>query len=73
MKIVIHGEDGEGIMTFDFWAMIQVTPRRPVRKETTASTRNTKNKIWAMPAACPAMPLKPRTAATIAITKKLIE
>jgi hypothetical protein len=68
------GEDGEGVLTFDLGAMILVTPRRPVtvKKEITASARNTKNRIWAMPAACSAMPLKPRTAATIAMTRKVM-
>jgi hypothetical protein len=40
-----------------------------VRKEITAITRKTKNKIWAMPAADPAMPLNPRKAAIIAMMK----
>ncbi|MEY4579136.1 MAG: hypothetical protein RL701_3839, partial [Pseudomonadota bacterium] len=43
--------------------------RRPKMSETTASTRNTKNRIFAMPAALAAMPPKPKNAAAKAITK----
>jgi hypothetical protein len=53
-------------------AAIHVMLRRPVMKEITASTRNTRNRIWAMLAAEPAIPVKPRTAATIAMTKKVM-
>ena len=49
-----------------------ITPRLPVRKEITAITRKTKNKIWAIPAADPAIPLKPRKAAIIAMIKNII-
>ena len=43
-----------------------------MKKDTTKSTRNTKNIILAIPTALPAIPPKPRTAAMSAITKKVI-
>ena len=49
-----------------------ITPRLTVRKEITAITRKTKNKIWAIPLADPAMPLNPSKAATIAMIKNVI-
>jgi hypothetical protein len=51
---------------------VYMMPRRPVKNEITASTRNTKNRSWAMLAADPAIPLKPRNAATIAMMKNVM-
>lgn len=45
---------------------------RPRKNDTTASTRNTRNRICAMLDAPPAIPPKPSTAAMMAITKKVI-
>jgi hypothetical protein len=67
----IHLEDGEGEKRFGFRAVIQVAPCRPVRKEMTASTRNTNNVLKTTLAAFPAMPQKPRMAATISMTTRL--
>lgn len=46
------------------------TVRRPRKRETTATTKNTKKRSFAMSVAPAAIPPKPKIAATIAMTKK---
>ena len=51
--------------------LIQALGRLPMKKDTAASIRKTRNRIFAIPTADPAMPPKPSTAAIMAMTKKV--